>query len=220
MRTLALMAALASISCSGLSPAERPPDQPVAEWSPLWTEEDVGDWRPISYGGEGEVELRGGELHIDVGNPLTGFVFGGDLTSVLPESQDGYHLRFEAKRVTGNDFFVGATFPVGKDGRLTLILGGWGGSLAGLSSLDGMDASMNNTTQYVRFERDRWYDVEILVSATHVECRLDGKRLNRVERAVHERIWIRPEVEPSLPLGFSTFTTYGIIRNPRVRPLS
>ena len=33
----------------------------------------------------------------------------------------------------------------------TLVLGGWGGSLCGLSSLDYMDASENQTTTFVSF---------------------------------------------------------------------
>ena len=56
-----------------------------------------------------------------------------------------YEVTLEAMRVDGNDFFCGMTFPAGKD-PCTLIVGGWGGTVVGLSSINGMDASENETT--------------------------------------------------------------------------
>jgi hypothetical protein len=37
----------------------------------------------------------------------------------------------------------------------TFICGGWGGAVVGISSIDGQDASMNETTKYIKFEDDR-----------------------------------------------------------------
>jgi hypothetical protein len=47
-----------------------------------------------------------------------------------------YEIKLEAKKVTGNDFFCGMTFPVG-DSFCSFIVGGWGGPVVGLSSIDG-----------------------------------------------------------------------------------
>ena len=71
-----------------------------------------------------------------------------------------YELNVVARRVEGSDFFCGLTFPY-QDSHCTLILGGWGGALVGLSCLDGRDASENETTRLMPFEKGRWYDVVI-----------------------------------------------------------
>lgn len=46
-----------------------------------------------------------------------------------------YEVSLEAKRIEGDDFFCGLTFPV-KESFCTLVIGGWGGSVAGLSCID------------------------------------------------------------------------------------
>ena len=55
-------------------------------------------------------------------------------TAVIPKSN--YEIRLEAKRTDGNDFFCGLTFPV-QEGFATLIVGGWGGGVTGISNIDG-----------------------------------------------------------------------------------
>ena len=60
----------------------------------------------------------------------------------------------------GSDFFCGLTFPY-KETHATLILGGWGGSLIGISSLDDFDASENETGDAYIFEDNHWYDVRL-----------------------------------------------------------
>lgn len=56
-----------------------------------------------------------------------------------------YELSLEAMRVDGSDFFCGLTFPVGSN-FCSFIVGGWGGGVVGLSSLNSEDASQNETT--------------------------------------------------------------------------
>ena len=69
-----------------------------------------------------------------------------------------YEVTLDAMRVTGSDFFCGLTVPV-SDSFCTLIVGGWGGSLVGISSLDGQDASENETTKFFNFEQGKWYRI-------------------------------------------------------------
>jgi hypothetical protein len=40
----------------------------------------------------------------------------------------------------------------------TLICGGWGGTLVGLSSIDDLDASENPTATIKEFKEKTWYD--------------------------------------------------------------
>ena len=126
-------------------------------------------------------------------------------------------MSLEAKRVEGFDFFCGLTFPVGKD-SCSLILGGWGGGLVGLSSIDGLDASENDTNQYLEFDDNRWYAVRVRVEADSITCLLDGKELIVQERAGRE-ISIRPEMFMCKPLGVATYATTGRLRNLQYRLL-
>ena len=61
-------------------------------------------------------------------------------------------------RLDGSDFFCSTTFPVGKD-PCTLVVGGWGGMVVGLSNVDHEDASENGTTKTMTFKNKRWYRV-------------------------------------------------------------
>ena len=74
-----------------------------------------------------------------------------------------YEVALQAMRVEGSDFFAGITFPVGGS-FCSLILGGWGGSVVGLSSINGLDASENETSQSRQSESGRWYYVRIRVT--------------------------------------------------------
>ena len=89
-----------------------------------------------------------------------------------------YEVACDAMRVDGNDFFCGMTFPVGKD-PCSFIVGGWGGTVVGLSSIDGFDASENETTQYYEFERDRWYKIRLRVTPERIEAIVDRVQFAR-----------------------------------------
>ena len=80
-----------------------------------------------------------------MGDPFTGINWTNDFPKM------NYEVALDAMRVMGSDFFCGLTVPVG-DTFCSLIVGGWGGSLVGISSLDGMDASENETTKFISFE--------------------------------------------------------------------
>ncbi|NUR53691.1 MAG: DUF1080 domain-containing protein, partial [Acidobacteria bacterium] len=129
-----------------------------------------------------------------------------------------YELALQAMRVEGNDFFAGVTFPVA-DSFCSLILGGWGGTVVGLSSINGRDASENDTTQSIAFERRRWYDVRIRVTPAKIEAWLDGRQI--IDQDITgKQVSTRVEVDASQPLGIAAWRTKAAVRDIRVRPLS
>src|SRR5690606_19687811 len=118
-------------------------------------------WTKTMFGGEAEVEVVDGNLQIGMGSPLTGVTITSEAFKPLPKIN--YEISLEARRVLGGDFFVGLTIPV-KESYCSLIMGGWGGGVIGISSLDGYDASENETTTYHAFKNDQWYKVRLQVT--------------------------------------------------------
>jgi hypothetical protein len=191
-----------------------PGGKPAADAKPrdLFDGKSLTNWKRTEFGGEGEVKIDDGRLVIGRGQPLTGVTWnGGQLPKV------NYELTLEAQRVEGSDFFVGLTFPV-KDKPCSLILGGWGGSLTGLSSINGFDASENETTNFYKFDNGKWYKVRVRVTDTHIQAWLDDTNLADVDHS-DKKIGIRIEMELSKPLGLATYNTQAAIRNFKLREL-
>jgi hypothetical protein len=197
------------VAAAGIALAPLDARLAAAEWVWLFDGESLGQWEQTSFGGEGPVRVRDGAILLEMGDPLTGVTWTG---AALPAQ---YELALEASRLAGSDFFSGLTFPVGTT-HCSLILGGWGGGTVGLSSIDGRDASENETTREMRFADRRWYGVRLQVTATHIRAWLDDEPLVDVAIA-NRRIGIRPEVDPSRPLGIASFRTRAAIRAIRLR---
>ena len=102
-------------------------------------------------------EWRTTRIVLGAGGPMTGVTWSGE----FPKTN--YEIRWEAARIDGNDFFASLTFPVG-DSYCTWVTGGWGGDIVGLSSLDGWDASDNETRSYFDFDKGRWYAFRLKVT--------------------------------------------------------
>ena len=198
---------------AGLAGAVLAPRRAAAQagWTPLLDGSTLGGWEQTSFGGEGPVSVIDGAIVLGMGDPLTGITWTG------PPLPPWFELALEATRLAGSDFFCGLTFPVGQS-HCSLILGGWGGTTVGLTSLDGRDASENETTREMRFDDKRWYGVRVAVTATHIRAWLDDQPIVEVATA-GRRIGIRPEVEPSRPLGVAAYRTRAGVRAIRVRKL-
>ena len=176
--------------------------------------DDLSDWKKTNYGGEGEVTLKKGVLNMEMGASLTGVTYAGK--AELPKCD--FEIQLEARKVDGTDFFCGLTFPY-KDSHASLIVGGWGGGVVGISSLDGSDAINNETTTYMKFEKDRWYRVRVKVTQGHIDAWIENQQV--VDCSVEGRkVSVRPEVELSRPLGFCSFDTEAELRNVELRVLS
>lgn len=179
--------------------------------TPLFDGKTLKGWRISDFAGSGPVRIEDGKLILEMGT-MTGVTYTNDVPTM------NYEISVDAMRVDGSDFFCGLTFPVGKD-PCSLIVGGWGGGVVGLSSLDGQDASSNETTQYINFEKGRWYKVRLRVMPGKIQVWLDEDKIIDVD-TTDRHISIRLEVEESRPLGFSTWSTTAALRNIYLRKLA
>lgn len=186
-------------------------DGEAAGWRPLFDGRSLEGWKPTPFGGEGEVSVDDGAISIARGSEMSGITWTNDVP------RRNYEIALEARRVDGFDFFCGLTFPVGDD-FCSFIVGGWGGAVVGLSSIDGADASSNDTTTIRSFKNGRWYAVRVRVTPARIECFIDDERV--VDQPLAGRaLSIRDEVVPSKPLGIATYSTTAEIRGIRWRPL-
>lgn len=209
-RSLAAVAVVAlSLAGSSRALSQTPPTQ---AGDPLFDGKTLTNWKPSKFYGQGPVTVENGDIILTAGKDLTGITWSGP---ALPTTN--YELTLQARRLEGRDFFAGITFPVGES-FCSLILGGWGGSIVGLSSINGIDASENTTSQSIDFELQKWYDVRIRVTPEKIESWLDGKHIIEQELKGNQ-ISVRIEVEPSQPLGIASWRTKAGIRQIRLRRL-
>jgi len=183
-------------------------------WVVLFDGRTLGGWRPSDFGGmpEQEVHVRNGCIELDFGAAdLSGVTWTGNVPRL------DYEIELEACRLAGNDFFCGLTFPY-KDACCTLIVGGWGGSLVGLSSFDGLDASENETTRTMKFENGVWYHIRLRVRENRIEAWIGGRKVVDA-RPGGRKVAVRGEVESSRPLGIAAWNTRAALRNIRIRRL-
>jgi hypothetical protein len=187
------------------------------KWISHFDGKSLKGWKVTDFAGGGEIEVEKNfkgkpALIIPMGEALTGLT----TTNAIPKSN--YEIELEAMRTSGNDFWLGVTFPVGET-HATLIMGGWGGAVVGISSFDGSDASENDTTDFIRFDDNVWYKVRLKVTPKKIEVWLDGDKLIDQElkdRRVHMRFG---EIELSAPFGLATFQTTTAYRTLRMRRL-
>jgi Domain of Unknown Function (DUF1080) len=179
----------------------------------LFDGKTLDGWKKTDFHEAGEVKVEGGRIVLAVGDPMTGIT---TTRKDLPKTN--YELTYEAMRTSGGDFFAAATFPVGGS-YITLVNGGWSGFVTGLSSLDGMDASENETTHSIKYENNKWYRFRVRVTGEVIRCWLDDKEIVAVQHS-EKHVRTRIEVRANEPLGFAAWKTGGALRNLEIRPLS
>jgi hypothetical protein len=76
--------------------------------------------------------------------------------------------------------------------------------LVGISSINGEDASENETSQAKKFEKGRWYKIRVRVTKERLETWIDDEQMVDLELE-GKRIAMRPgEIESSKPFGIAT----------------
>jgi hypothetical protein len=188
-------------------PAEKAP-----QGKELFDGKTLKDWKPADFDGKGKVYVKDGTIVMDKGESMTGVVWTGK------PPRNNFELTLEGMRLDGDDFFCTTTFPVGAD-YCSLVTGGWGGSVTGLSNVDDYDASNNPTGNYFEYKNKQWYRIKIRVTDAKIECWVDDKQVIDQDRKEH-KFGIRSECDPCRPLGICTWSTAGAVRNIRLRELT
>jgi hypothetical protein len=202
---------LASVGEAVQAPCDAPGGDPSR--IVLFDGQSLNGWKPAPFPGAGKVEVDNGVILLNEGNAMTG------ITSTrrdLPTSD--YELIYEAMRRSGSDFFAAATFPVMKT-HITLVNGGWGGTVTGLSSINGADASENETSQYHKYQAGTWYRFRVRVTDRMIRCWIDEKEIITLN---HDglNLGTRIETNANKPLGFATWETSGALRKIEIRKLT
>lgn len=183
------------------------------KWTPLFDGKNIKDWERTNFGGEGEVKLEEGSMVMAMGSPLTGVHYKGK--HKIPRMN--YELTLEALKADGDDFFCGLTFPV-NDSYVSFICGGWAGGVVGISSIDGMDASENETTEFKNFKKNQWYKIRVRVTENRIQAWIDKDSMVDVD-VEDRKLDVRPEVDLSKPLGICAFQTISKLRKIQIRKL-
>ena len=214
---LLVLWAFGLLSCRSEKIAESAAESSL--WHELMEPEIQKSWQKVAYGKQEMVhwESDGAEksrLSCDMGAELIGARWTGELPKVP------YELELEARRMNGNDFFCGLTFPVRRDDELvTLVVGGWGGAVVGISSIDGLDAANNQTTTRHDFKQKRWYRVKIRVEEAALSAWIDDEKVLALP-LMGKKLALRPgPIAQCAPLGIGAWQTGAEFRKMRWRSL-
>ncbi len=181
-------------------------------WTPLFDGKSLSGWRAAAFKSQPALKVEAGAILIEAGAPLSG--------AVRPDFKlkADYEIRWEAMRKSGGDFFSSLTFPV-EDSFVTFVTGGWGGDITGISSIDGWDASDNETRNYFTFETGKWYSFRIQVTAAKLQAWIGDQSVVDVN-ITGRTLSLRPgDTKLTTPFGFMTYNTTGAIRKVEVRTL-
>jgi hypothetical protein len=183
----------------------------AADWKPMFDGTSLQGWKETPFPGRGKVQVDDGSIVLGKGY-LTGVTWTGEFPKF------NYEVRMEAMKVEGRDFFAGITFPV-HDSFCTWINGGWGGMVVGLSSLDDMDASENETSFRREFATGRWYALRLRVTEDRIQAWIDERPA--IDEYIGDRmVGLRPgEIEMSAPFGIASYSTVARLRKIEFRRL-
>lgn len=220
LRTIHLL----SLSLLALA-ASASADTKPGEWISLFDGKTLGGWKRSDFAAGGEAKIdpnfrgKGPAIVVEYGDTLSGITWAGEEKQKVDIPKTNYEVSLEFLKIEGNDFACGLTFPAG-DSHASLILGGWGGATVGISSIDGKDASQNETTRYESFKKDRWYKVRLRVTPEKIESWLDGKKIVDVKIAGRKISLRSAEINKSTPLGMATYRASAAYRDIKLKTLA
>jgi hypothetical protein len=188
----------------------------IADSIQLFNGRDLTGWKVADLFESGKVEvLPDGSVECGFGNPMTGIAY----TNTPPRMN--YELSLQAVRVQGADFFIALTLPI-ETNYCTIIIGGWGGSLCGISSVDYMDASENQWSESINLENERWYTLRVRVTPGVLQVFLDETLFTARVEGPPSRFSLRPgsDIDKTGPLGLATYRTKARWRNFTLTPIT
>jgi hypothetical protein len=166
-------------------------------------------WKEALFPGRSTVRVEDEAVYLDRGEDMTGITWRGPLATM------NYEVTLDAMRVDGSDFFCGLTLPYG-EAVFSFVVGGWGGTCVGISSVDYYDAYNNETARFREFETGQWYRIRVRCTEDKIEAWIDDDQL--VDLVTTDRvIGIRWEMADIVPFGVATWQTTGAIRNVEIR---
>jgi hypothetical protein len=195
-------------------PAREPPtEKDKAAWKPLFDGKSLAGWKAADFADAGKVHVKDGAIVMDKGTSMTGLAYTRD---DFPKVD--YEVSFEGQRLAGGDFFCTTIFPVG-DTFCSFVVGGWGGTIVGLSNVNHENASQNDTTTTKEFETGKWYKIRLRVTKDRIKAWINDEQVVDLE-TTDRKISLHGACEPCKPFGFATWKTTGAVREIRVRKLT
>ena len=175
---------------------------------PLFDGKTLGSWEKTQFGGEGDVFVNDdGNLELGFGAVITGVNWKGAVPATT-----NYEISLEAMKLDGNDFFVALTFPV-KDSHATFVVGGWGGGVVGISCVDDLNASENETMNIEGFEKDVWHKIRVRVTDDKLQAWIGEDQKVDLDLEGKKISLLPGDIELSAPIGMAAYQTRAQYRN-------
>lgn len=175
---------------------------------PLFDGKTLASWEKTQFGGEGDVFVdEEGNLEFGFGAVISGVHWKGEVPAT-----SNYEISLDAMKLDGNDFFLALTFPV-KESHATFVVGGWGGGVVGISSVDDLNASENETMNIEGFEKDVWYKIRVRVTDDKLQAWIDGEEKVDLDLAGRKISLLPGDIELSVPIGIAAYQTRVQYRN-------
>ena len=171
----------------------------------LFDGKSLDGWKKADFAGAAEPSVEDNCIFLPAGVGLTGIVWAKE----LPFGPN-FEISCEARRIEGSDIFCGITFPVAGS-YASLIIGGWGGGVCGISSLDGHDASENETSTFRQFESGRWYKIRLRVADGNIQAWIDDESILKASTQ-GRKVGVRADIKLAQPLGLCSWRTKAALR--------
>ena len=210
MRILSVLMALFIVCCRPHAPTPNP-----TLWS-LTDPSQYSAWQQAGIPDEGMISIKEDELTLPTGQPMTGAKFANWNTVGMPDTN--YTISYEAMRVEGRDIFGMCTFPVGShQSHATFVIGGWGGTVTGISSIEFLDASENQTRAEQPFENNRWYRIRIEVRPDDLRAWVNDRPVVNASIKGKKVTLRHGDIDRCAPFGFATWNTTAKVRRVSVQ---
>lgn len=184
---------------------------PHGVWVRIFNGKTLDGWRLDEFNLPGAIKVKDKSLLFREGSPYTALSWTGKFPT------DNYEFEVSAMRLSGGDIFCGILFPIDTT-YVSMVLGGWGNSVVGLSSIDYLDASSNETTLLRSFANNQWYHVRLRVTREKIQAWIDDKEVINLRRR-SRMISPYPGLELLAPFGIFTWQTGAAMRDLQIRLL-